>query len=347
MSVDGIYIYGFISANEPKNLGFAGIEQGNVYFLPYKDIAAVVSNMPLIKFDSLPREILLRNLAVYQSAIEKVMEYHHIVPVKYGTMTDSEDNLLRIMQKNYVQIKNVVDTVKDKIEIDVVALWGNIDLILKEIGEKEEIKRLKEEAVTKSPDQIFKSKINLGRMVKVLLDKKREECSSQLLDALKKEAESYRSHALMDDSMIMNTAFLIYKNKQETFESKVDQLDKQYNGSINFRIVGPIPPYSFTALEMKSMEFGEVNEARVMFALGEETTILEIKNVYRELSKKFHPDKYPGNKEAQKRFEKITMAYRILSDYCKEDQCSFKEADVRDWIDVREAVGSGSLVTGH
>ncbi len=39
----------------------------------------------------------------------------------------------------------------------------------------------------------------------------------------------------------------------------------------------------------------------------------EIKAAYRELAKKFHPDKNPGNVEAEERFKEIQEAYTILS----------------------------------
>ena len=335
MMENGKYMYGFISTNEHKNLGFIGIEHGEVHTFPHEDIAAVVSDSPLIEFDSLPREILLRNLAIYQAVIEKVMKSHHIIPVKFGTMVQGEEELKRILEKGYGQINRNLKEMENKIELDVAALWVNVAAVLREIGEEEEIKRLKEEAASKPPDEIFEIKINLGKMVKTLLNKKREGLASEILNILKKEAEDHRSHDVMDDSMIMNVGFLIHKDKEDLFESKVHQLDKQYNGRINFRIVGPLPPYSFTTMEMKRAEFGEVNEARSMLELGEETTISEIRETYRELSKKFHPDKYPGDREAQKRFEKITNAYQILADYCHEGRCSFKEADVREWIAVK------------
>jgi len=335
MTQEGKFIYGFISTKEQKNFGFIGIGQGEVHTFPYKDIAAVVSDLPLIQFDSLPRETLLRNLAIYQAVIEMVMKGHHIIPMKFGTAVQGEEDLKKMLEKSYGRLVTSIKEMENKIELDVAALWSDMETVLKEIGEEEEIKRLKEEAVTKPPEQVFEIKIKLGKLVKDTLDKKREQCASQLLDALKKDAENYRSHAVMDDSMIMNTAFLIDKDRQEIFETKVDQLDKQYNGGINFRIVGPLPPYSFTTLEMKTVEFGEVNEAREVLGLGEEATISEIKGAYREMSKRFHPDKYPGDLEAQKRFEKMTKAYQMLTDYCHEDQCSFKEADVRGWIDVR------------
>ncbi|CAI6335148.1 unnamed protein product [Periconia digitata] len=40
----------------------------------------------------------------------------------------------------------------------------------------------------------------------------------------------------------------------------------------------------------------------------------EIKKAYRTLSKKYHPDKNPGNKEAEEKFVQVAEAYEILSE---------------------------------
>ncbi len=46
----------------------------------------------------------------------------------------------------------------------------------------------------------------------------------------------------------------------------------------------------------------------------------EMKKAYRDLAKKYHPDKNKGNKEAENRFKEISEAYAVLSDKEKREQ---------------------------
>ena len=50
-----------------------------------------------------------------------------------------------------------------------------------------------------------------------------------------------------------------------------------------------------------------------VLGLARDATESQIKKAYRKLAMKYHPDRNPGNKEAEEKFKEATEAYEILS----------------------------------
>ena len=72
----------------------------------------------------------------------------------------------------------------------------------------------------------------------------------------------------------------------------------------------------------------EIIKARKTLGLAPEATIAEIKQAYRELSLKYHPDKSSGTdrKKNEEKFKELNSANRVLMEYCMEHRFRFDEA---------------------
>ena len=349
MAEKGKYIYGIIdSCNEllfsdidfpASNEGSPRIKNngGKVYSISYKDISAVVSDSEIVDYNDLLKIEVARKLLRHQQVIEKVMENHTIIPMLLGTFAEDADEVNNILSRWYELMKDVFNRITGKIEIDVVATWSDFNLILQEMGEKKEIKDLKAEIMTNPAGVSLDDRMKVGLMVKKALDKTKVEYALQIQDKLRKVSRAVKNHDLMDDEMITNTAFLVDRARQEEFDGELEKLDAGFDEKLNFRCIGPLPPYSFYTLETQKMRFKEVDLARKLFGLNDTSTVDEIKKAYQRIAFSSHPDTNPKLSGAEEVFNNLNKAYRLLLDYCQASKqtgaggrCSFNQEKFKE-----------------
>jgi len=85
-------------------------------------------------------------------------------------------------------------------------------------------------------------------------------------------------------------------------------------------------------------KFEEITWARTILGLPEKTTREQIRNSYRDLIKKWHPDTC-SDKDARRCKEmtaSINSAYKILSAYCDQYKVSFSEEEVTKYLSDEE-----------
>jgi DnaJ-class molecular chaperone len=71
-------------------------------------------------------------------------------------------------------------------------------------------------------------------------------------------------------------------------------------------------------------------KAKSLLGLREKSTIKEIKNKYKNLMKKWHPDNHQNNiDKATTMSVKINEAYQIIMEYCNNYEYSFEEESIK------------------
>ncbi len=89
---------------------------------------------------------------------------------------------------------------------------------------------------------------------------------------------------------------------------------------------------------MRSDKWQEIEAARELLQLRDEASQIDIKNSYRRLSKKYHPDLHSAKSGGEEpAMEELNAAYKILIDYCSNYRIPLtftedsKPLDDEDW----------------
>ena len=69
----------------------------------------------------------------------------------------------------------------------------------------------------------------------------------------------------------------------------------------------------YDEMDYDEMDYYEMDYYEIL-GVEQNATIEQIKEAYRTLALKYHPDKNPGDKEAEAKFVEINKAYEVLSD---------------------------------
>ena len=294
-----------------------GLDGRQVSAIHHLDLAAVVGPATVRAYKSMKKEEVIPYLFAHQAVIEKVLERRTVVPVKFGTTARDGEEVRTILEKGYPQLRAALEAMEGKIELDVVALWRDLDSLLREIGEEDEIRRAKAAIATRSSEETREERVRIGKLVKARLDRRREEAAAEIVEALEGLVLDMCPHAVADDWMILNTAVLVERSREGEVGQALHGLNGRYAERVDFRCVGPLPPYSFSTVEIRRFEAAEVERARRLLRLRKWASLQDVKAAYRRLALECHPDKAPVRQGTAGPFEEVAEAYRLLSDYCE------------------------------
>jgi hypothetical protein len=243
---EGKYVYCIIRSEEPLTFGPLGLGQdpAEVHTVHYRDIAAIVSNTPIVVQDP-TRE----NVLAHQRVNETVMQKHTVIPMSFGTVFKTDDDIMELLRSAYDAFSDVLNKMRDKFEFGLKVLWDR-DQIMGEIEqEDEDIRRLKTEISSQKGSTYF-ARMQYGRLIDAALQSRSERYVAEIFDALRSVSVASRSNKPIGDRMIMNAAFLVARDMEQAFDSRVKEIGQQYE-RLTFKYTGPWPPYNFVNIRLK------------------------------------------------------------------------------------------------
>jgi len=173
----------------------------------------------------------------------------------FGMVGTSEEDVRGLLERNYSGLTSELNRLTGMIEVELKLYWDP-ETIIKEIqGENQELSRIKTKINTGS--SLLEKRnllIEAGKLVdNIVLDWKTRyaELVYANLQELSYEAKMNNPLGLKN---LLNASFLIDKSRESEFKEQVYKLDSQFQGKVNFKYVGPMPPYNFVDLRLEPVK---------------------------------------------------------------------------------------------
>jgi hypothetical protein len=205
----------------------------------------VVSNSPVLRYP-----VSKPNLLAHEKVVEHVMSQVTALPVKYGTVTTSERDLInQLLRPRQNEILDLLGIFKGRAEVSVKAMWKR-EKIFAAVAALPEITRIQAHIASKGGNGTQQDKIDLGQAVERGLFQLREEDSALILAKLTPLAHEVKLNPITLDMLVLNAAFLVDEAHTEEFDRAVDELDDLMNERLRLKYAGPLPPYNFMRLNL-------------------------------------------------------------------------------------------------
>ena len=221
-----------------------GATPAEVRTVHYRDLAAVVSETPMAVHDP-TRE----NVLAHQNVNETVMRGHTVIPMSFGTVFKTDDDIVELLRSAYAAFDDVLNKMADKLELGLKVLWDR-DRVVGEIERTDEgVRRLKDEIRSQKGSTYF-ARMQYGRLIENALQLRSEQYIATIFDELRGVSIASRANKPIGDKMIVNAAFLVSRADEDAFDARVKEIAARFEG-LTFKYTGPWPPYNFVNVRLK------------------------------------------------------------------------------------------------
>lgn len=111
------YFYCVIPFSKEKSFGNIGVNDSEVYTIPYRDVAAIVSDSPMKDY-----EMTEDNTRRHETVLRQVMKEHTVAPVEFGTTIKNERILKHLLRKAYNPTRECLKLVYNMVELGIKAI---------------------------------------------------------------------------------------------------------------------------------------------------------------------------------------------------------------------------------
>ena len=225
-----LYLYGI---TRPREVPGRLADQG-VVIVDEDGRAAVVSEL-----DDGPVEATRRNLLAHADVVEQLHEHAVVLPARFGYILENRDEALELLA--LPEIEQLLERHERTCELTLKGSYE--ESVLGEVGA--DLQPLRDAYRAEPSVEVG---IALGEAVGERLAERRARDKALVLDALQPLVLDVVAGEPAGEFAAFDFALLLERDRVREIEAKVEELSARLSPPLHFKLVGPLPPYSFVRL---------------------------------------------------------------------------------------------------
>ena len=240
----GLYVYAVGRAGEGELPPLQGVFDRPAYRLDAGPLCAVVSECPV---DMVRAE--RRHIAATQRVLAALNAEFDLLPMAFGTVTKSEDDLRRFLDDHREVLTAQLQRISGAIEMSLRLSLEVPDPIAYLVERTPALQAARERIFRGRRPPSYDDKIRLGQMFDDALHKYREAHTAQVMAVVGASCAEVIALPVREEKEIANLAALVSRSGLDQFEAAVHASAAQIDEDIAFNIGGPWPPHNFVQFD--------------------------------------------------------------------------------------------------
>lgn len=242
----GLYLYGITAPQRPLACPAGGVAGADVESIAEDRVVAVVSRLGPVRLR--PQRA---NLAAHHRILRDLGQQQPVLPVAFGTIVGSEEELRRILRKNREALARLLERLRGKVEMGLKVFWDLPNVFDYFVATHQELEHLRNRLFRPGRAATLEQKVELGELFVSLLQQARQRHTQRVKEALAPYSAQVASIDPGDERMIMKLACLVEKDRQQQWEEGVGQAAQLFDDHYRFDYSGPWPPYNFVDIDLE------------------------------------------------------------------------------------------------
>jgi Gas vesicle synthesis protein GvpL/GvpF len=242
----GVWVYGVVPANAAlRELERRGDSLPEVWVVEAGELGGIAGPAPSDD-ERGTRDQALAHARVLEAAIVDAP----VLPFRFGTIVpDAQEVGEQLLLAHHDELAQLLRRVEGRVQLTLKATYEDEPLLREIVDSNPEIRELHRQLRDLPEDEGRALRVRLGELVSAAVEQAREHDGAELLAQLRDVTVAGSLDPPEREYMVLNAPLLVERDRVGEVEERLELLAEERAGQMRFRLLGPMPAYSFIDIE--------------------------------------------------------------------------------------------------